>query len=150
MASSDPSPASTGVAALGRVPFLAELHRDELEAIADVGETVSFQADQAIVQKGDPGDAMYVILDGDARVDVGGRYHDLKPGDFFGEMAVIAGRRRVATVTAVGPVAALKIPADGFQTFLLEHPKIALGMLRSLVDRLREVQQRVDSWMGVW
>ena len=150
MSPGNPSDTNTGVTALGKVPFLAELHRDGLEAIAAVGETVRFDAGQAIVQKGDQGDAMYVLLSGSAQVEVGGRYHDLKPGDFFGEMGVIAGRQRVATVKATDAVAALRIPADGFQAFVLEHPKVALVMMRSLVDRLREVQERVDSWMGVW
>ena len=150
MSPDDPSDTNTGVTALGKVPFLAELQRDELESIADVGETVSFDPGQPIVQKGEQGDAMFVLLSGTAQVEVGGRYHDLKPGDFFGEMGVIAGRKRVATVKATDPVAALRIPADGFQAFLLERPKIALVMMRSLVDRLREVQERVDSWMGVW
>lgn len=149
MSSTEPF-AATGVTALAKVPFLAELQRDELEAIADVGETVSFDGGQTIVRRGDAGDAMYVLLAGTAQVDVGGRYHDLRAGDFFGEMAVITGRPRGATVRATDRVAALRIPADGFQAFLLEHPKIALAMLRSLVDRLREVQERVDSWMGAW
>jgi CRP-like cAMP-binding protein len=48
-------------------------------------------------------------------------------------------------------VEALRIPADGFQAFLLENPKIAVAMLRSLVERLREVQDRLDTWIGgVW
>ena len=66
-------------------------------------------------------------------------------------MAVLAGKRREATVKAVEPVEALRIPADDFQAFLLEHPQIALGMLQSLVERLREVQDRLDTWIGgVW
>src|SRR6184192_2239188 len=89
MSTDDPSDSNTGVTALGKVPFLAELQRDELEAIAGVGETVRFDAGQPIVQKGDQGDAMYVLLSGTAQVEVGGRYHDIKPGDFFGEMGVI-------------------------------------------------------------
>jgi CRP-like cAMP-binding protein len=51
----------------------------------------------------------------------------------------------------VEPVEALQIPADEFQAFLLEHPHIALAMLQSLVERLREVQDRLDTWIGgVW
>jgi signal-transduction protein with cAMP-binding, CBS, and nucleotidyltransferase domain len=100
------------------------------------------------VGRGDPGDAIYVIVSGAAEVDVGGRFHRLGPGDFFGETAVLAGKRREATVRAVEPVAALRLPADGLQAFLLENPKVALGMLKSLVERLREVQDRLDTWIG--
>jgi CRP-like cAMP-binding protein len=75
----------------------------------------------------------------------------LERGDFFGDMAVLAGWRREATVKAVEPVQALRIPADGLQALLLENPRVAVGMLRSLVGRLREVQDRLDTWIGgVW
>ena len=60
-------------------------------------------------------------------------------------------RSREATVKAVEPVEALRIPADDFQAFLHDHPPVAVGMLKSLVERLREVQDRLDTWIGgVW
>jgi CRP-like cAMP-binding protein len=94
---------------------------------------------------------MYIIMAGATDVDVGGRFHRLERGDFFGEMAVLASERREATVKAVEPVEALRIPADGVQAVLLENPKVAVGMLKSLVGRLREVQDRLDTWIGgVW
>jgi CRP-like cAMP-binding protein len=66
-------------------------------------------------------------------------------------MAVLASERREATVTAVEPVEAVRIPADELQALLLEHPRVAVGMLKSLVGRLREVQDRLDTWVGgVW
>jgi CRP-like cAMP-binding protein len=112
---------------------------------------VSYQPGQAIVERGDPGDAMYIVVGGAAEVDVGGRFHRLERGDFFGEMAVLAGKPREATVTAVEPLEALRIPADEFQVFLSTNPEIAVGMLKSLVERLREVQDRLDTWVGgVW
>jgi len=129
-------------------PFFAGLDREDLENILRIGQPASFDPGRAIVQKGDPGDAMFILTKGAAQVDVGGRYHDLKPGDFFGEMAVIAGRKRMATVKAVDAVEAIRIPADGFQAFLLDHPAVAVTMLRSLVERLREVQERLDAWIG--
>jgi CRP-like cAMP-binding protein len=66
-------------------------------------------------------------------------------------MAVLAGKPREATVKAVEPLEALRIPADDFQRFLSGNPQIAVGMLKSLVERLREVQDRLDTWVGgVW
>ncbi|HSL10556.1 MAG TPA: cyclic nucleotide-binding domain-containing protein [Actinomycetota bacterium] len=121
---------------------------DELRSIAAIGEPVSFEADTPIVEEGDRGDAMYVVVDGEARVDVGGRYHVLKPGEFFGEMALIAPGKRLATVRAVTPVRTLRIPADAFQAFVLDHPHVALSMMKTLVVRLREVEQRIDAWMA--
>ena len=140
-----------GLAALERTPLFAGLNREHLEEILRVGGRVSFDTGQAIVERGDRGDAMYIMVDGAAEVDVGGRYHRLERGDFFGEMAVLAGKPREATVKAAEPVEALRIPADDLQAFLLQDPRVAVGMLKSLVERLREVQDRLDTWIGgVW
>lgn len=142
---------TVGLAALERTPLFAGLDREHLEDVVAVGQRVSFQPGQAIVERGDPGDAMYIVLSGVAEVDVGGRFHRLQRGDFFGEMAVLAGKPREATVKAAEPVEALRIPGDEFQAFLAENPRIAAGMLKSLVERLREVQDRLDTWIGgVW
>jgi CRP-like cAMP-binding protein len=142
---------TVGVSALERTPLFAGLDRGQLENVLRVGHRVTFDAGQAIVERGDPGDAMYIVLSGAAEVDVGGRFHRLERGDFFGEMAVLAGKPREATVKAVERVEALRIPADDFQTFLSGNPQIAGGMLKSLVERLREVQDRLDTWIGgVW
>ncbi|HSO53777.1 MAG TPA: Crp/Fnr family transcriptional regulator [Actinomycetes bacterium] len=114
---------TVGLAALERTPLFAGLDREHLEAVVSVGRRVSYQPGQAVVER----------------------------GDFFGEMAVLAGEPREATVTAVEPLEALRIPADEFQAFLAGNPQIAVGMLKSLVERLREVQDRLDSWIGgVW
>ncbi|HYY79280.1 MAG TPA: cyclic nucleotide-binding domain-containing protein [Actinomycetes bacterium] len=142
---------TVGIAALERTPLFAGLDREQLQTVLRVGQRASFQAGQAIVERGERGDAMYIIESGAAEVDVGGRFHRLERGDFFGEMAVLAGNRREATVKAVEPVEALRIPADDFQAFLVEHPSVAVSMLKSLVERLREVQDRLDTWIGgVW
>jgi CRP-like cAMP-binding protein len=142
---------TVGRAALERTPLFAGLERGHLDDVLTVGRRVSYQPGQAIVERGDPGDAMYIVLSGAAEVDVGGRFHRLERGAFFGEMAVLAGKPREATVKAVEPLEALQIPAGEFQTFLAANPEIAVGMLKSLVERLREVQDRLDTWIGgVW
>jgi Na+:H+ antiporter len=142
---------TVGLAALERMPLFAGLDREHLEDVLAVGRRVSFEPGQAIVERGDPGDAMYIVVDGAAEVDVGGRFHRLGRGDFFGEMAVLAGKPREATVKAAEPLQALRIAADDFQAFLAANPRVAVGMLKSLVERLREVQDRLDTWIGgVW
>jgi CRP-like cAMP-binding protein len=142
---------TVGLAALERTPLFAGLDRGHLQDVLAVGRRVRYEPGQAVVERGDRGDAMYIVVSGAAEVDVGGRYHRLERGDFFGEMAVLAGRPREATVKVVEPLEALQIPADGFQAFLADNPQVAVGMLTSLVERLREVQDRLDSWIGgVW
>jgi CRP-like cAMP-binding protein len=136
------------IEALRSTPFFGELSDEDLEGILRVGKPVSFEVDQAIVEQGQPGDAMYIILEGTAEVDVGGRFHRLKRGDFFGEMALIASGKRMATVKAVESVQALRIAVEDFQSFVMDHPGVALSMMRALVERLREVEQRIDAWMA--
>jgi CRP-like cAMP-binding protein len=133
---------------LQRIPFFGGLSPDDAESVLRVGRRISFQPGDTIVERGELGDGMYLILAGTAEVDVGGRFHTLKQGDFFGEMALITARNRMATVKAVEPVQALMIPAEDFQAFLLSHPTVPVAMLKALVERLREVEERVDAWMG--
>jgi len=142
------SDATIETTALSNTPFFAELPPDDLEAIAAVGRAASVASGESIVEEGAAADGMYIILRGEARVDVGGRFHILKSGDFFGEMALIAPSKRMATVKAESDVEALLIPAEGFQGFLLEHPRVAVAMLKAIVLRLREVEQRIDAWMA--
>ncbi|HTG48731.1 MAG TPA: cyclic nucleotide-binding domain-containing protein [Actinomycetota bacterium] len=134
-------------------PFHAEgvftgLSHEEGAEILAAGTPLSFPADAAIFRAGDHGDAMYVITGGQAKVEVGGRFHILKPGDFFGEMALLAPGPRMATVVAESDVETVRIPAEAFQRFLLDHPPVAVAMMKQLVIRLREVEQRIDAWMA--
>jgi len=142
--------AAVGIAALEAVPVFAGVTRHDLQNILKLGDVRSFDPGQTIVERGEPGDALYVILRGTAQVDVGGRYHDMKQGDFFGEMGVIAGKKRMATVKAAERVDALRIGAKEVENFLLHQPQVTLAMMRSLVERLREVQERIDAGAGVW
>ena len=128
--------------------LFAGLSADDADGILGAGERLTFPEGTMIFETGDRGDAMFVIASGEARVDVGGRFHVLKPGDFFGEMALLAPGPRMATVKAQSDVEAVKIGAEGFQSFLLDHPAVSLSMMKQLVIRLREVEQRIDAWMA--
>lgn len=128
--------------------IFAGLAPEDLDAIAHVGTPVSFGAGSAVFESGDTADAMYVMTDGEARVDVGGRFHILKGGDVVGEMAVLAPGKRMATVTAQTDVEALRFPEAEFQAFLMDHPAVAMSIMKQLVIRLREVEQRIDAWMA--
>jgi CRP-like cAMP-binding protein len=131
-----------------RTGIFAGVDDDDVDGILAEARAVTFEADQPIFEAGDSGDAMFIVTDGEARVDVGGRFHILKVGQVFGEMALIAPGPRMATVRAVTSLAALRIDADDFQAFLLEHPKVSLSLLKAVVLRLREVEQRIDAWMA--
>jgi len=119
---SDPTPTLTTGLFKGLSPT-------DADQILGAGERSSYPAGTAIFNQGDQGDAMFVISSGEARVDVGGRFHILKPGDFFGEMALLAPGPRMATVKAESDVEAVMIHADAFQSFLLDHPAVAVSMM---------------------
>jgi CRP-like cAMP-binding protein len=119
-----------------------------LDELRRIGHEVSFGPGEVIFEAGDRADAMFVILGGEAQVDVGGRFHRLRQGDVFGEMAVLSTDRRMASVRAAEPVQALRIEADALVSLLREHPEVGITLLRTLVLRLREVEQRIDAWMA--
>jgi CRP-like cAMP-binding protein len=129
-------------------PLFAGVDHLDSDEMLRIGHEVSFGPGEVIFEVGDAADGMFVVLEGEAQIDVGGRFHRLRPGDFFGEMALLAPASRMATVRAVEPVRALKVPADAFRSLLLEHPQLGVSLLRTLVLRLREVEQRIDAWMA--
>ena len=138
----------TTVEALRSSPFFSGLPEEDLERIAEMGEPVSFGEGETIIEKGTSGDAMFVLLWGTTELEAGGRVHKPGAGQAVGEMALFSKKKRTATVTAGGPVEALRIPAERFHDFLLQNPSVAVGILEQVVERLREVQDRVEAWYG--
>src|SRR5262245_40068905 len=89
-----------GITALEAMPLFADVTKHDLGNILKLGDLRSYEAGDTIVERGDASDAFFVILRGSAQVEIGGRYHDMKAGEFFGEMGVLTGRKRMATVKA--------------------------------------------------
>src|SRR2546426_3011488 len=102
------------VAALRRVPFLRDLTSDDLDRLATIGRRRAYPAGEDIVRKGDVEGGLFVILSGSATVETGGAVHTLGAGAFFGEMALLAGTPRTATVPAAEPVEAMTFDAMYF------------------------------------
>ena len=132
------------VDALRRVRFFEELTDDDLARVAKLGQRRSYAPGESLVEKDSDRGGLFVLLSGRASVDVGGATHDLGPGDFFGEMALLGRTRRSASVTASEPVEALVIETIYFDPFLIENPSVAVAILHGVVERLREVQERID------
>ena len=86
----------------------------------------------------------HLILSGEAKVSQRGKeLAVLKPGQYFGEIALLYGQGRSATVTAVGPVRTLTIVVWGLEPLLREHPTTAIALLKELCSRLRRVEASV-------
>ena len=125
---------------LAQVPLFGSLSRRHLGKVASVAVHQHCLAGSDLVRAGTPGDAFYVILDGEARVDVPAGPVPLAAGAFFGEMAIIDGAPRSATVTAITDIVVLMIPRDKFLALLLAEPSVALEIMTTLTRRLREAQ----------
>jgi CRP-like cAMP-binding protein len=138
-----------GMTSLRTMPLFSGVTEHDLQSILKMGEIRTYQAGEPIVERGEMGDSLFVILAGTAGVEVAGNSHDLSPGDFFGEMALMTGKERSATVTAKEDLRAIRIGADDFQRFLLQHPQVGLSMLKGLIERWRDVQARLEAWSGI-
>jgi len=127
-----------GPEALSDVPLFAGLSKRHLRHIAGLSEEKRFDEGAKLAEEGQSGDVFYVLLEGEAKVVRGGRrVAKLIPGDFFGEIALIDGGPRTATVVATTPLAALAITRKRFRSMLEEDPNITLAMLEELTRRLR-------------
>jgi CRP-like cAMP-binding protein len=132
------------VAALRRIRFFEGLTDADLGRLARIGRRVTFTAGEKIVERESDRGGLFVILSGSAEVEAGGTVHVLGRGDFFGEMALLAGTRRTATVTATQPVEAMVIETMYFKPFLIENPSVAVALLEGVAARLHAVQQALD------
>jgi CRP-like cAMP-binding protein len=83
--------------AVDDIPFLAKLPLDERERLLANAKVERFEPGQVIIERAEPARAMYVVTQGTARVDVGGRYHDLKRGALLGEMGLLSSKPRMRT-----------------------------------------------------
>jgi CRP-like cAMP-binding protein len=120
-----------------RVPLFARCSKKELAEVAKLADEIDFRAGKELIREGASGREFFVLVDG--RVDVrrkGRKINSLGPGDFFGEIALVAKRPRTATVTTAGDVRLLVITAQAFNTLLDHQPRIANKVLAALAERL--------------
>ena len=129
------------VPVLGRVELFKSLSNRHLKKVGNLAELKRFKKGATIVKEGARGDAFYIILDGQAELTTsGGLKHMLSAGDSFGELALLDGHPRAATITATDQVAAAVIPRVGFQKLLKDEPAITLSLAHGLVAIIRELQ----------
>src|ERR687896_414714 len=129
---------------LARVPLFAELSRRELERIASVAIPRSFPKGVRVFHEGDHSDACYIVREGDLRVT---REHSdgraialatLGPGDFFGELAMIDGGTRSASVETLSDAHLLALPGSDVRRVISDHGDIAAKLIVAIARRLRE------------
>jgi CRP/FNR family transcriptional regulator, cyclic AMP receptor protein len=137
------SSAASTVDALEQVPLLAELTKRDRQRLAKSLAERTFAPGKQVVIEGRGGIGFFIIVDGSALVTVGDRVvRALGPGDYFGEMALLDGNERSATVTADTELRCFGMTSWDFKSFIQENPPVAWAMLRSLAGRLREESAR--------
>jgi CRP-like cAMP-binding protein len=123
---------------LSTVPLFSGMPESALEAVAGLATETQFADGDTITREGDEGDAFYVVTAGQLAVTRNGmNIRDLGPGDFLGEISLIDGRPRTATVTAAGPVEALVVRRADFLELMDRYGAVRLGVLMALTDRIR-------------
>ena len=123
---------------MGGVPLFQSLDRPHLRRLVDLATRMSAADGDILVRQGAMGDEFFVVVRGNVVVErEGRRVARLGPGEFLGEIALIDGRPRTATVLADGEAKLLVLDHRQFDTLLDEFPGIGRRIARSLVDRIR-------------
>ncbi len=130
---------ATNTEVLRTVPLFAGMTDRSLQRIAELARETSYESGSVIVREGEPGESFVVIITGAATVEQDGRtLTSLGAGDFLGEIALIDGGPRTATVTATEPIAALVVDRAGFQQLMDDHPVARHDLVSALTQRLRQ------------
>ena len=123
---------------LGAVPLFEGLSKRHVKRLAGVADVADFMAEHTIVREGEPGDAFYVVLAGQAKVSSNGKLvNRVMPGDYFGEISLLDGDVRTATVTSETPMTLLILQRQRFMKLLREEPDMAMNLLTGLAKQVR-------------
>ena len=134
--------------ALAAVPLFSQLSRKDLSRLGKAVVERSYKKGETIVKEGEQAVAFFIIASG--KVEVSGtrakkeqKINDLGPGQVFGEMALLDGMPRAATIKATEPTTCLVLSRWDFVAELRTNPHIAVGMLPILSRRLREADEKL-------
>lgn len=134
--------AGVPVEALQRVPLFADLSKHEVKQIASLFKERRFSEGETVVRQGSGGAAFFVIESGEATVFVGGEeYTALKPGDYFGEIALIDEGTRMATITAVSDLLCYGLTYWDFRPLVEKNGVIGWKLLQSMAKMYRAARE---------
>ncbi len=137
-----PTLGKDGVEFLASVPLFEGLSRRHLRRLAEAAEWFSAPEGAMVVMAGQPGKAFFAIVEGTAKVVAGatpsGRaLATMGPGDVFGEMALLDGGVRTASVVAKTPLSMIRLSRKAFRDVVREEPSVALKLLETVAARAR-------------
>jgi CRP-like cAMP-binding protein len=127
---------------LAQVPLFAGVPPRFIKRLAGEMDEQRFMEGATIVRKGEPGETFYVLVEGEAKVadENGKRLAQLIPGDFFGEISLMDGGPRTATVVAETPLTALALSRKDFRSMLEAEPHVTVGLLKHAAQLLRRLE----------
>jgi CRP/FNR family cyclic AMP-dependent transcriptional regulator len=136
---------------LKRVPLFSQLNEDDLEKIRNLCVTQHYVKDQIILIEEEAGNTLFLIQKG--RVKVSRMSDDgrevilsiLEPGDFFGELSLIDGKARSASVTAIEDSEVLMLRRGDFLGVLSDYPQISISLMKELATRIRKSDTQIKS-----
>jgi len=128
---------------LRQVPIFAGIKPTKLKLLAFASERKTYRVGQDVCRQGELGDAAYIVLSGTADVIIVSAAHEIKvaevgPHAVIGEIAVLCGGARTATVRATAPMEVLRITKEHFLELVNDFPSIALEIMRLLAHRLTQ------------
>ncbi|HEX2061842.1 MAG TPA: cyclic nucleotide-binding domain-containing protein, partial [Thermoanaerobaculia bacterium] len=131
---------------LAMVDLLSPLWREAQQTIAAAARVHVFSKGETIIRQGAVGDSMFIVHEGIVSVRVDDReVARLKPGEFFGEMALLTGERRAADVIALSDVVAVEIAKDALEPVLRDHPELAAAISARVMERRGTLDARADA-----
>lgn len=133
---------------LKRVPILAALKQEHLEMLSKLVTTRTYKKGDVIIKQGEPGTGLFVILNGQVSVTAKSRpglpetkLNTLGKNEVFGEMSLIDGYPRSATITSLAETSVIELNRWVFLDALRREPSIAVAMLPILTRRIRSLEE---------
>ncbi len=138
---------------LRNIPLFSKIEPSKLKLLAFASDRLTFAPGQELFHQGDPGDAAYIIMEGEADVTVdtpAGEISVAKVGknDLIGEIAILCDVPRTATIKALTEVTTLAISKDLFFQMVTEFPDMAVEIMRELVHRLERTTSQLREAMS--
>jgi CRP-like cAMP-binding protein len=126
------------VEALKRVPLFSSLGRKDLEFLASRTDEVDLKANYTLIKQGSPADTFYVLLEGEATVNVDGKPRpSLHAGDFFGEISMLDRGPATATVVTTTPARAMVMSHAQFRDAIKSSDPLLSNVIATMAERLR-------------
>ena len=138
------------IASLAAIPFFGGLEPDALDRLAAGMRSRRFRRGEVIFHIGDPGDALFVIVSGEVKISLPSETGDeailatLRPGDVFGELALLDGAPRSASASALTPTETVVLPRERFRELIATETGVRDALLASIAGELRRLTTHVE------